>query len=163
MKLLAESFTDVHSFSTFFYPKLSNGGYKAVCRWAKGMEIVKQRLLLFPLHLGTHWCLAAVNIPKCQISCYDSLENDNQTYACLENIQQYLTQRLRNTKLSSIKWYCVCHQDIPRQKNHSDCGAFTCMFGRCLAYNSPLNFTQQDIPCIRRHIVLELLSRELIN
>ena len=53
MKLLAESFADVHSFSTFFYPKLSNGGYKAVYRWDKGMDIVKLRLLLFPLHLET--------------------------------------------------------------------------------------------------------------
>ena len=161
MKLLAKSFTDVYCFSTFFYPKLSNGGYKAVNRWAKSVDIVKQRLLLFPLHLEMHWCLAAVNIPECQISCYDSLGNDNQT--CLENIQRYMTQRLCNTKLSSIKWHCVCHDDIPKQENLSDCGAFTCMFGRCLAYNSPLNFTQQDIPCIRRHIVLELLSRELIN
>ena len=161
MKLLAETFADIHSFSTFFNPKLSNGGYKAVYRWAKGVDIVKLRLLLFPLHLETHWCLAAVNIPECRISCYDSLGNDNQT--CLENIQQYMSQRLHNTKLSSIKWHCVCHHDIPKQENFSDCGAFTCMFGRCLAYNNPLNFTQQDIPCIRRHIVLELLSRELID
>ena len=51
MKLLAKSFTDVYSFSTFFYPKLSNGGYKDVCRWAKCVDKVKQRLLLFPLHL----------------------------------------------------------------------------------------------------------------
>ena len=161
MKLLAANFTDVHSFSTFFYPKLSNGGYKAVYRWAKGIDIMKQRLLLFPLHLETHWCLATVNIPKCQISCYDSLGNDNQT--CLENIQQYMTQRLRNTKLSFKKWHCVCHHDTPKQKNFSDCGAFTCMFGRCLAFNNPLNFTQQDIPCMRRHIALELLLGELIN
>ena len=69
--------------SVHFYPKLSNGGYKAVYRWDKGMDIVKLRLLLFPLHLETHWCLAAVNIPECLISCYDSLGNENQT--CLEN------------------------------------------------------------------------------
>ena len=54
----------------------------------------------------------------------------------------------RNTKLSSIKWHCVCHDDIPKQENLSDCGTFACMFGCCLAYNNPLNFTQQDIPCI---------------
>ena len=54
-------------------------------------------------------------------------------------------------------------RDTPKQKNFSDCGAFTCMFGRCLAFNNPLNFTQQDIPCIRRHIALELLLGELIN
>ena len=91
----------------------------------------------------------------------DSLGNDNQS--CLKIIKQYMSRRLQNTKLSSTEWYCVCHRDIPRQENFSDCGVFTCMFGRCLAYSIPLNFTQQDIPSIRRHIVLEFLARELIN
>ena len=115
MKLLSESFTDVHSFSTFFYPKLSSGGYKSVCRWAKGVDIVSHRLLLFPVHLETHWCLATVNIPDGHISYYDSLGNDNQS--CLENLEQYMLQKLRNTKFCSTKWHCVCHQNIPKQKN----------------------------------------------
>ena len=56
-----------------------------------------------------------------------------------------MTQRLRYTKLSSIKWHCVCHHDIPKKENFPDCGAFTCMFVCCLAFNNLLNFTQQDI------------------
>ena len=161
MKLLARNFTDVHSFSTFFYPKLSSGGYKAVCRWAKGVDIVSQRLLLFPIHLENHWCLATVNIPDCHISCYDSLVKDN--HVCLENLEQYMSQKLRDTKLRSTKWHRVCHQNIPKQKNFSDCGVFMCMFARCLACQNSFDFSQEDIPSIRHHIVLELLSRKLID
>ena len=162
MKLLAKNFSDVHSFSTFFYLKLSSGGYKAVCHWAKGIDMVSLRLLLFPVHLETHWCLATVDIPNCLISYYDSLGNDNQT--CLEKLEEYMSQKLRNTKeLSSTKWRLVCHHNIPKQENFSDCGVFICMFARCLAYNTPFNFSQADIPSIRRHIVLELLSKQLIN
>ena len=161
MKLLAESFTDVYSFSTFFYPKLSSGGYKAVYRWAKGVDMVSQRLLLFPVHLETHWCLAAVDIPNCRISYYDSLGNNNQT--CLENLERYMSKKFHNTKLSSTVWHCVNHHDIPMQENSSDCGVFMVMFARCLAYKKPLNFRQENIPSIRHHIVLELLSKHLID
>lgn len=48
----------VNAFNTFFYPKLLKSGYAAVRRWTKKMDIFSKDILLVPVHLGVHWCLA---------------------------------------------------------------------------------------------------------
>uniref|UniRef100_A0A8C4STT6 Ubiquitin-like protease family profile domain-containing protein n=1 Tax=Erpetoichthys calabaricus TaxID=27687 RepID=A0A8C4STT6_ERPCA len=48
----------VYAFNTFFFPKLCAGGYQAVRRWTKGMDIFEKDIIFVPLHLGVHWCLA---------------------------------------------------------------------------------------------------------
>ncbi|EPQ19107.1 Sentrin-specific protease 2 [Myotis brandtii] len=40
----------LHAFSTFFYPKLKSGGYQAVKRWTKGVNLFEQELILVPIH-----------------------------------------------------------------------------------------------------------------
>lgn len=48
----------VHAFNTFFFTKLKTAGYQAVKRWTKKADIFSVDLLLVPIHLGVHWCLA---------------------------------------------------------------------------------------------------------
>lgn len=48
----------VHAFNTFFFTKLKTAGYQAVKRWTKKVDIFSVDLLLVPIHLGVHWCLA---------------------------------------------------------------------------------------------------------
>ncbi|KAG2459602.1 TRA2B protein, partial [Polypterus senegalus] len=55
----------VYAFNTFFFPKLCAGGYQAVRRWTKGMDIFEKDVIFVPLHLGVHWCLAANPDPNC--------------------------------------------------------------------------------------------------
>jgi len=52
-----EGYPAVHAFSTFFYPKLISGGYRAVTRWTKDVDLFKQDLILVPIHLRVHWTL----------------------------------------------------------------------------------------------------------
>lgn len=52
-----EGYPAVHAFSTFFYPKLISGGYKAVRRWTRGVDLFQQDLILVPIHLRVHWAL----------------------------------------------------------------------------------------------------------
>lgn len=47
----------LHAFSTFFYPKLKSGGYQAVKRWTKGVNLFEQELILVPIHRKVHWSL----------------------------------------------------------------------------------------------------------
>ncbi len=54
------TFADVYVYSTFFYTKLFSSGHQRVQRWSKGVDIFSKRLLIFPVHLQAHWCLAAV-------------------------------------------------------------------------------------------------------
>ncbi|OBS74984.1 hypothetical protein A6R68_14468, partial [Neotoma lepida] len=62
MNLLVErskkqGYPALHAFSTFFYPKLKSGGYQAVKRWTKGVNLFEQELVLVPIHRKVHWSL----------------------------------------------------------------------------------------------------------
>ena len=48
----------IHSFNTFFYPKLQSTGYDGVRRWTRKVDIFAVKYLIIPVHLGMHWCLA---------------------------------------------------------------------------------------------------------
>ncbi|KAL4686835.1 hypothetical protein H8959_018963, partial [Pygathrix nigripes] len=55
MNLLVErnrkqGYPALHVFSTFFYPKLKSGGYQAVKRWIKGVNLFEQEIILVPNH-----------------------------------------------------------------------------------------------------------------
>lgn len=115
-------------------------------RWTKGVDLFNNRLLIFPVHLRTHWCLATVELSTRQISYYDSLKNENLT--CLKTLREYLVKASEDTKLYSTEWHFIYRTDIPEQHNSSDCGIFMCMYARCLAKRCPLNFNQDDIPNI---------------
>ena len=36
-------------------------GYAALKRWTRKIDIFAHDLILIPVHLGMHWCLAVVN------------------------------------------------------------------------------------------------------
>ncbi|RLV63485.1 hypothetical protein DV515_00018224 [Chloebia gouldiae] len=82
MNLLMERSKDkdlptVHAFNTFFFTKLKTAGYQAVKRWTKKVDIFSVDLLLVPIHLGVHWCLAVVDFRKKTITYYDSMGGIN--------------------------------------------------------------------------------------
>lgn len=164
MSLIADTCSDVHSYSSFFYPKLiSNAGYNGVRRWTKKVDIFSKRLLLIPVHLGMHWCLAAVDFSNKQISYYDSFKGHNPE--CLQALKQYLVQEAADKKqmvYDMSGWHCITHKNIPAQQNGSDCGVFMCMYARHLARSKPFSFSQDDMPIIREHMVLEMLEQKLI-
>ena len=123
------------------------------------MDLFNKRLLLVPIHLGTHWCLAAVNFRDQQLCYYDSLNGTNKR--CLELLKEYIMS-LSELHVVNNKWCTVFPHKLPQQKNHYDCGVFICMYARQLACNGSFNFTQQDIIQIRRHMVIELLFKKLL-
>lgn len=53
-----KGFPTVHAFNTFFFTKLKTASYQAVKRWTKKVDIFSVDILLVPIHLGVHWCLA---------------------------------------------------------------------------------------------------------
>ncbi|XP_054022819.1 sentrin-specific protease 2 [Dryobates pubescens] len=78
MRLIAErnkkeGFAAVHAFSTFFYPKLISGGYTAVRRWTRGVDLFQQDLIFVPIHLRVHWALVVIDVRRKTIKYYDSM------------------------------------------------------------------------------------------
>ena len=100
MKLITEQKEEVFAFSTFFYPKLVAEGYNGVSKWMKDVDIFNKQLVLIPLHLGMHWCLATVDYGAQQFCYYDSLNGTNTT--CLELLRDYIQQKSSNCKSTSV-------------------------------------------------------------
>ena len=84
----------VYACTTFFYPKLKDGGHASVKRWTKKVDIFDHAIILVPVHLpapppySDHWCLATIDMQRKVISYYDSMGGKNK--ACLEALAKYV-------------------------------------------------------------------------
>lgn len=89
MSLIAERSkqTDIkiHTFTTFFYPKLLKDGFQSLKRWTRKVDIFSFDLILVPIHLGLHWTLAVIDLACKEIRYYDSMNNNN--YECLKALK----------------------------------------------------------------------------
>ncbi|NXH60101.1 SENP1 protease, partial [Rhabdornis inornatus] len=155
----------VHAFNTFFFTKLKTAGYQAVKRWTKKVDIFSVDLLLVPIHLGVHWCLAVVDFRKKTITYYDSMGGINSE-AC-RILLQYLKQESLDKKRKEFDtngWALLSKksQEIPQQMNGSDCGMFACRYAECISKDKPINFTQQHMPYFRKRMAWEILHRKLL-
>ena len=148
------------AFKTFFYPKLVSDGFIGVHRWVNEVDLFDKELLLMPIHLGTHWCLATVDFQLQKFCYYDSTLGDNRK--CLQLLKNYMGHMYRAKSTTFSEWPCVFCKDIPRQLNGSDCGVFVCMYARQLSERAPLSFSQSDISMIRKLIVIEILNKKLL-
>ncbi|XP_055483055.1 sentrin-specific protease 1 isoform X2 [Psammomys obesus] len=160
-----KGFPSVHAFNTFFFTKLKTAGYQAVKRWTKKVDIFSVDILLVPIHLGVHWCLAVVDFRKKSITYYDSMGGINNE-AC-RILLQYLKQESVDKKRKEFDtngWqlFSKKSQEIPQQMNGSDCGMFACKYADCITKDRPINFTQQHMPYFRKRMVWEILHRKLL-
>lgn len=160
-----KGFPSVHAFNTFFFTKLKTAGYQAVKRWTKKVDIFSVDILLVPIHLGVHWCLAVVDFRKKSVTYYDSMGGINNE-AC-RILLQYLKQESVDKKRKEFDtngWqlFSKKSQEIPQQMNGSDCGMFACKYADCITKDRPINFTQQHMPYFRKRMVWEILHRKLL-
>ncbi|CAH6792186.1 Senp2 [Phodopus roborovskii] len=150
MNLLVErskkqGYPALHAFSTFFYPKLKSGGYQAVKRWTKGVNLFEQELVLVPIHRKVHWSLVVMDLRKKCLKYLDSM--GQKGHRICEILLQYLqdeSKTKRNTDLNLLEWthYSMKPHEIPQQLNGSDCGMFTCKYADYISRDKPITFTQ---------------------
>ncbi|NXH22721.1 SENP5 protease, partial [Bucco capensis] len=153
----------VHFFNSFFHRQLVTKGYNGVKRWTKKVDLFKKTLLLIPIHLEVHWSLITVNIPNRIISFYDS--QGIHFKFCVENIRKYLLTEAKEKNHPEFLqgWQTAVTKCIPQQKNDSDCGVFVLQYCKCLALDQPFQFSQEDMPRVRKRIYKELCDRQLID
>jgi len=153
----------VHAFNSFFYPKLVKSGYASLKRWTKKVDIFAMDLVLVPVHLGMHWCLAAIDFNKKCISYYDSLKGSNPQ--CLSALRDYLNSESMDKKKVSFDmtgWKTASPKDIPEQLNGCDCGVFACKYAEYLSRRAKFDFDQRHMPYFRRRMVYEILTKKLL-
>ncbi|KIJ30794.1 hypothetical protein M422DRAFT_783885 [Sphaerobolus stellatus SS14] len=54
-------------FSTFFYSKLSSGGYQAVATWSRNWDVFAQEMIVIPVHHAYHWTIMVVTKPSASL------------------------------------------------------------------------------------------------
>ncbi|XP_064222970.1 sentrin-specific protease 2 isoform X6 [Aotus nancymaae] len=110
MNLLVErnkkqGYPALHVFSTFFYPKLKSGGYQAVKRWTKGVNLFEQEIILVPIHRKVHWSLVVIDLRKKCLKYLDSM--GQKGHRICEILLQYLqdeSKTKRNIDLNLLEW-----------------------------------------------------------
>lgn len=153
----------VYTMNTFFYPKLLKDGHSSLRRWTRKVDIFAHDFIAVPIHLGMHWCMAIINLKQKVIRYYDSMGGLNNR--CLETLLKYLCEEhmdKKKSKFDTSGWKLENVQDIPQQMNGSDCGMFSCTFAEFVTRNAKINFSQKDMPYLRRKMVLEILNGELL-
>ncbi|NWU48046.1 SENP2 protease, partial [Dromas ardeola] len=100
-----EGYPSVHAFSSFFYEKLTSGGYKAVGRWTRRVDLFKKDIILVPINLSLHWTLAVIDTRKKTVRYFNSLgqEGDKICETLLKYLQDESREK-RNVKLNVSEW-----------------------------------------------------------
>ncbi|XP_049626817.1 sentrin-specific protease 2-like [Suncus etruscus] len=170
MNLLVErnkkqDYPALHAFSTFFYPKLKSGGYQAVKKWTKEVNLFDQEIILVPIHQKAHWSLVVIDLRKKCLKYLDSM--GQKGHKVCEILLQYLqneSKTKRNTDLNLLEWthFSMKPHEIPQQWNGNDCGVFTCKFADYISRDKPITFTQHQMPLFRKKMVLEILHQQLL-
>lgn len=158
-----DNFPSVYSCNTFFYPKLMSGGHASLKRWTRKIDIFSHDLILVPVHLGMHWCLAVVDFRSKTIKYYDSMGGENSQ--CLNALKCYLEAESldkKNQKLDTSDWTLETVKDKPNQLNGSDCGMFTCKYAEYICRDAKFTFTQEDMPYFRKRMVYEIVKAKLL-
>ncbi|CAG5095297.1 Oidioi.mRNA.OKI2018_I69.XSR.g14122.t1.cds [Oikopleura dioica] len=155
----------VHSFNSFLYPKLQEAGHAAVKRWTRKCNIFKTDIILFPIHIGgTHWTLAFADTRKKVLRYCDSMGGHNPK--CLSILLEYLKTE------HEVKQNCPLGDDwktesisgkVPQQKNTNDCGVFVMTFSEYVSRDAAFDFSQDDMPNLRKLIKFELLQEKLLR
>uniref|UniRef100_A0A1A7W8N0 SUMO1/sentrin specific peptidase 5 n=1 Tax=Iconisemion striatum TaxID=60296 RepID=A0A1A7W8N0_9TELE len=159
--IMESSHHTVHFLNSFFHRQLMTKGYEGVKRWTKQVDLFSKSLLLVPIHLEVHWCLVTADIATKKICLYDSQGHVLQKVA--RNMLKYLMTEAKEKKQPAFEdgWTVSYDEEIPQQTNENDCGVFVLEYSRCLALSRPFQFSQKDIPNIRKRIYKELCDCKL--
>ncbi|KAF5382935.1 hypothetical protein D9757_006282 [Collybiopsis confluens] len=157
---------NVHYFSSFFWQKLERDGYEKgrLAKWTKKIDLFSKDIALIPVNHGNaHWTAAAINFRQKRIESYDSMMLDRSMVFKL--LRGYLDAEHRNKKRSPFDftgWENYIMEDTPMQENGFDCGVFTCQFLESLSRGEEsFNFTQSDMPFLRRKMIWEIGNSKL--
>ena len=169
-----QKYKDVYIFTTYFGESffVLNRGYEHVARYTRTIDLFQYRLAIFPIIQLSHWFLTVMDIENKHLYILDpyianqslkKIINDHmQRLEKLENC--YLRKYFENNNESRWPEYeksVKTPPSIPEQWDGHNCGVFVLEFSRCLANCTEFDFSNQDMPNIRRRIKKEILDGKI--
>ncbi|BFG01438.1 uncharacterized protein DMAD_01189 [Drosophila madeirensis] len=153
----------VYAMNTFFLSRLLDGGFSAVRRWTRRIDLISKDIIVVPVHFnGMHWCMAIIHMKNKTIFYYDSLGNPNNLV--LEALKKYIQEESLDKRRQPLDVSGFRIENIPngpQQTNGSDCGVFSCMTAEYITRDKPLTFSQEHMPYFRKKMMLEIVHGQL--
>jgi sentrin-specific protease 1 len=121
--------------------------------------------VFFPINIAdSHWVLVIALMQQKCILYRDAMGGNGQKYTSA--IMQYLGDEMREklgvmmTKAECDLWHVqlIPPAESPQQQNGYDCGMFVCMYADYMLQDLPEQFSQQDMPMLRRKICYCVLT-----
>ncbi|KAF5340816.1 hypothetical protein D9757_015130 [Collybiopsis confluens] len=173
--LIGSTAPDIYIFHTYFWSwllaarrqRLKFKDYPSLAGYHKRHpDILSYRLLLFPCHVNkNHWVCCALDVTNGTVTFFDSLFGSHKAshVQWFKNAKEWyeLECQLSNKMVQDLS---LVYQDIsvPQQDNGCDCGVFTLAYMQSLSTgNLGFDFSQKDMPFLRRRLTLEFLQGEL--
>ena len=153
----------VYCMSTYFFLNLIMRGYGAVARWTKDVDIFSYDIILVPIHLEMHWCLAIVDFRSPGVFYYDSMSGHNMP--ALTAILNYLREehlKKKGVELDLTK-FAKDIAECPQQQNGADCGIFACKIADFVTREEIFNFSQEDMQYFRKRMIWEIVKQQLLT
>jgi len=166
-------------FNTFLYVSLMSNNnrscfdYSRVMRYNKDVDLTKNELLLFPIHMGEqlqHWTLVAVYLQKKELYYIDSLDLHSYGKNVSVNILKFLYgwyQQHKTVKEFDLASWKMFDRAIisPKQFNTDDCGIYVMMYMDCLCNGVSIGWIDHEnlLNNYRNYIACCLLSEEIID
>lgn len=123
-------------------------------------------ILLLPILVdGNHWILAVIRTSEKAIELYDPTGLDRPSVgSVLRNwIGAYFCNPWEWDVLSFHEKESLLGRDIAKQQNHIDCGVYVCKAAEAICLVAPVNFCAEDIPHVRRRMIVELINGKATN
>ena len=169
-------------FFKFLCPTPARYNYSSVRNWTTGPiaeqssrtrgmgKIQRPRILdytqvLVPVNIGNaHWVLAVVDMGKKQFVYLDSMGRRDGVRGVLKKLRRWLSDEVTakygeeaTKRLEIENWTTVQNPEhMPRQTDCDSCGMFCLGLAERLELGQPWDFTQADIPLMRKRAALAL-------
>lgn len=150
--------------NSHFYTRLREGGFAAVQKWTRRIDLFSHDVCLIPVHLGVHWTCAVIDFTAKTVHYYDSLHGRPPGFA--KTMLDYLVAEHQDKKgvplPDASEWQVNHDQTCPIQHNGYDCGVFSCLSAERASRRAPLDHRQADMNYYRDRISIEILDQKLL-
>lgn len=156
----AEHLPSVCCLDVSFVDIMRVAGSQAAKDVFKTAHIADYEIILIPFMVaGVHWCLTAVDVPKKEVSFYNSIEGKYDDVEAFNLMQAFVADEVNDFD----RWKFSKVSERPLQDGDNDCGVFVMTFADQISQRKALALKMKDIETIREKITMNILNNKITN